>query len=159
MAILAVGDDVEGAAAAVAEAGATEGEVFDDAGEAGEGDGFAYVVLVFDEDEDAVEHVLEDGLRAEADAYADDAGGGEKRLVRDVEDVEDLEEGDEAEDAVGGGAENGGHGAELRGAVEVRDLAVGEGAHPLYEEEDDALQDEEGEEDGERCAAASPEGR
>ena len=70
---LAVGDDVEGAVA-VAEAGAAEGEVFDGAFEAGEGDGFADVVLVFDEDEDAVEHVLEDGLRAEADADAEDAG-------------------------------------------------------------------------------------
>ncbi len=33
---------------------------------------FADVVLVFDEDEDAVEHVLEDGLGSEADADADE---------------------------------------------------------------------------------------
>ena len=39
--------------------------------------------------------------------------------------VEDLEEDDEAEDAVGGGADDGGHGAELGGAVEVADLTVG----------------------------------
>ena len=70
---LAVGDDVEGAVG-VAEGGAAEGEVFDGALEAGEDDDFADVVLVFDEDEDAVEHVFEDGLRAEADADAEDAG-------------------------------------------------------------------------------------
>ena len=143
---LAVGDDVEGAVA-VAEAGAAEGEVFDGAFESGENDDFADVVLVFDEDEDAVEHVLEDGLGAEADADTDDSGRGEDGLVGDVEDVEDLKEGDEAEDADGGGAEDGGHGAELGGAVEVADLMVGASAHLLDEEEDDALEDEDDEKD------------
>ena len=70
---LAVGDDVEGAVG-VAEGGAAEGEVFDGALEAGDVDDLADVVLVFDEDEDAVEHVLEDALRAEADGDAENAG-------------------------------------------------------------------------------------
>ena len=61
---LGVGDDVDGAVA-VAELGDAEGEVFDGALEAGDLDGVADVVLVFDEDEDAVEHVFEDGLGAE----------------------------------------------------------------------------------------------
>ena len=139
---LAVGDDVEGAVG-VAEGGAAEGEVFDGAFEAGEGDDFADVVLVFDEDEDAGDHVLEHGLRAEAEADADDAGGGEDGLVGDLEDVEDLEEGDESEDAVGGGAEDGGDGAELGGAVEVADLVVGAVAQAVDEEEHDALEDED----------------
>ncbi len=142
---LAVGDDVEGAVA-VAEAGAAEGEVFDGAFESGENDDLADVVLVFDEDEDAVEHVLEDGLCAEAYAHADDSGGGEDGLVGDVEDVEDLKEGDEAEHTDGGGAKDGGHGAELGGSMEV-DLIVGSGAHLLDEEEDNALEDEDDQKD------------
>ena len=66
---LAVGDDVEGAVG-VADAGAAEGEVFDGTLEAGEDDDLAYVVLVFDQDEEAGEHVLEEGLRAETNADA-----------------------------------------------------------------------------------------
>ena len=116
---LAVGDDVEGAVG-VAEGGAAKGEVFDGAFEACDVDDLADVVLIFDEDQDAVEHVLEDALRAEADGDAENAGGGEQRLVGDAEEVENLEEDDEAEDAVGGGSYDGGHGAELGGPVEVR---------------------------------------
>jgi hypothetical protein len=142
---LAVGDDVEGAIA-VAEAGAAEGEVFYGAFESGENDDLADVVLVFDEDEDAVEHVLEDGLCAEADADPDDSGGGQDGLVGDVEDVEDLKEGDETKHTDGGGSEDGRHGAELGGAMEV-DLMVGPGAHLLDEEEDNALDDEDDQKD------------
>ena len=54
---LGVGDEVEGAVA-VAQGGEAEGEVFDGAGERGELDDVADVVLVFDEDEDAVEMSL-----------------------------------------------------------------------------------------------------
>ena len=122
---LAVGDDVEGAVG-VADGGAAEGEVFDGSFESGDVDNFADVVLIFDEDEDAVEHVLEDALGTEADGDAENAGRGEHRLVGDADEVEDLEEDDEAEDGVGGGADDGGHGAELGGAVEVGAWLVGE---------------------------------
>ena len=145
---LAVGDDVEGAIV-VAKSGAAKGEVFDGSFETGGHDDLADVVLVFDKDEDAGEHVLEEGLCAEADADADNAGGGEDGLVGNVEDVEQLQEGDEAEDAVGGSTQNGGHGAELGGAVEVANLAVGALVHLFYEEEDDALEDEDNNEDSE----------
>src|SRR5258707_50498 len=70
---LAVGDDVEGAVG-VADAGAAEGEVFDGALESGEAYDLADVVLVFHENEDAVDHVLEDALGAEADGDAENAG-------------------------------------------------------------------------------------
>ena len=60
---LAVGNDVEGAIS-VTELGAAEREVFDGAFEPGKGDNLADVVLIFNEDEDAVEHVFEDGLGA-----------------------------------------------------------------------------------------------
>jgi len=74
------------------------------------------------------------------------SGGCQDGLVGDVEDVEDLKEGDEAEYTDGGGAKDGGHGAELGGAMEV-DLMVGSGAHLLDEEEDNALKDEDDQKD------------
>ena len=144
---LAVGDDVDGAVA-VAEAGDAEAEVFDDAGEAGDLDGVADGVLVFDEDEDAGEHVLEDGLGSKGDAEADDAGRGDEGSERDAEGGEDLGEEIEAGDAVGGGSKDGGHGAELAGALGVADEAIGLLVEALDEEGDDGLK-EEGEKEGE----------
>jgi len=143
---LAVGNDVEGAVA-VAECGTAEGEVFNCAFESGENDNFADVVLIFDEDEDAVDHVLEDGLRAEADADTDDSCGSQDGLVGDVEDVQDLKEGDKAKHTVGGRSQDGGYGAELGGMVKVANLTVGAGAHLLYKEQDDALEDKDDQKD------------
>ena len=147
---LAVGNGVEGAIE-VAKRGAAKGKVFDGAFEVGDDDDFAYVVLILNKDEDSIEHVLEEGLRAETDADAEDAGRGEQRLVGDVEEVENLQEGNEAEDAVGGGTQDGCHGAELRSAVEVADVAVGAGAEALDEEKYDALKNEDDEQDGEQA--------
>jgi len=138
---LTVGNDVEGPIA-VAEAGEAKGEVFDGALKTGDLDDFAHVVLIFDEDEDAVEHVLEDGLGAEADADADDAGGGKQRGEVDAEDGEDVQEDDEADEAVGRGSDDGGYGADLGGALGVGDLLVGATAHAVDEEGYDALQEE-----------------
>jgi hypothetical protein len=142
---LAVGDDVEGAVG-VADAGAAEGEVFDRTLEAGEIYDLADVVLVFDEDEDAVDHVLEDALGTEADGDAENAGGGEDRLVGDAQDIEDLEEDEEAEDGVGGGSYDGGHGAELGGAMEVGYLMIGEAMQAFDEEQYQAVEYEDDEE-------------
>ena len=86
---LTVGDDVQ-STVGVAEGGAAEGEVFHGALETGKEDDLADVVLVFYEDEDAVEHVLKYGLGTETDADADDAGRGQDGLIGDVEDVEQL---------------------------------------------------------------------
>src|SRR5271154_3811812 len=139
---LVVGDDVEGAVG-VANGGAAEGEVLDGPLDAGDVDDLADVVLVFDENEGAVEHVLEDALRAEADRDAQNASRGEKWLVGDVQNVENLEEDDEAEDGVGGGPDNGSGSADLGGAVEVVYLVVGATAKAFDEEEDEAVQHEE----------------
>lgn len=138
---LAVGHDVDGAVC-VAELGDAEGEVFDGAGEAGDADDVADRVLIFDEDEDAGEHVLEDGLRAEADAQADDAGRGDEGAERDAECGENLGEEIEADDGVGGGTQDGRHGAELRRTLGVADKAVGAAVQTLDEERDDGLKDE-----------------
>jgi hypothetical protein len=144
---LAVGDDVEGAVG-VADGGAAKREVFDSALEAGEIDDFAHIVLVFNEDEDAVEHILEDALCAKTNGYPYDAGRGEQRLVADVQNVEDLEEDDEAEDAIRRGPYDGGHGAELGGAVEVAYLMVGAAAQALDEEQHQAMEPVDDEKNG-----------
>jgi hypothetical protein len=131
---LAVGDDVEGAVW-VADAGAAEREVFDGAFEAGDVDDLADVVLVFDEDQDAVDHVLKDALGTEADGDAENAGGGEDGLVRDSDEIKDLEEDDEAEDGVRGGSNDRGHGADLGGPMEVGYLMVGAPAQAFNKEQ------------------------
>src|ERR1019366_158533 len=129
-------------AIAVAQLGQAQGKVLDGAGEGGELDGVADVVLVFDEDEDAVEHVFEEGLRPKADADADDAGGGEQRGEVDAQNVENVEQNDEADDCVGGGAQDGGDGADFGGALGVLDVRVRDAAHAVDEETDDAYEDE-----------------
>lgn len=144
---LAVGDDVE-CAVSVADARRAEGEVFDDAFESGNGHCLADIVLVFDEDEEAVDHVLEHGLRAEADADADDAGRSQDGLVGDVEDVEYLEQRDEGQHGVGRSTHDRGDGAELRRALEVADVGVRSFAQAMHEEQDDALEDEQDQKDG-----------
>jgi hypothetical protein len=70
---LAVGNDVE-SAVSVADGCATKGKIFDGAFETGDVDDLSYVVLVFNEDEDAVDDVLKDALGAESDGYTEDAG-------------------------------------------------------------------------------------
>ncbi len=106
-------------AVGVAQCGDAEGEVLDRAGETGDADAVAYVVLVFEEDEDPVEDVLEEGLGTEADANAEDSGGGEQRGDGNPEDGEDVEQDDESDDAVSGGAQDGGDGAEFGGSLGI----------------------------------------
>ena len=138
---LAVGDDVHGAVA-IAEGGGAQGKAIDGAGEAGDADDLTDVELILDEDEDAVEDVLEDGLGAEADANTDDTGGGEQRLDVKAEDKQHLQENDEADEAVGRGAEDAGHGAQLRGSLGVAHLEIGEAAHAVDKEDDKAPENE-----------------
>ena len=88
---LAVGHDVE-RAVAVAQLGHAQGQVLDGALQAGDLDVVADGVLIFEQDEEAGEHVLEERLRAEADAQADDAGAGDERAQRDAQGAECLHE-------------------------------------------------------------------
>ena len=155
---LGVRNDVEGAVA-VTDAGETKGKVFDRALEARDLDDIADVVLVFDEDEVSVNDVLEEGLGGEADAYADDAGGGEERAVVDGEEREDLEEDEEAHDAEGGGANDGGDGAELGATLGVgRDMTLGQTLEAVNEEESDAGEQKEEEQDEEELGEAFDDG-
>jgi len=138
---LAVGDDVDGAVA-VAERGATEGEIFDRTLQAGDFDGVTHVVLVFEEDEDAVEHVLEDGLRTKTDAKADNACGSDKRAERHSNGAQQLHADIRHNKGVGAGANDSGGSAELGGALSVSDQAVGAALHAPDEEKGHPLQDE-----------------
>ena len=113
-------------AVGVAQCGDAEGEVLDRAGETGDANAVSYVVLVFEEDEDSVEDVLEERLGSETDAYTEDSGGGEQRGDGNPEDGEDVEQDDEADDTVGGGPDDGGDGAEFGGSLRVVGLEVGE---------------------------------
>ena len=153
---LAVGDGVKGAVA-VAEGGGAEGEVFDGAGERGDLDHLANVILVFDKDEDAIEHVFEETLRAETDADANDPGGGEERGQVDVEDRKDVEQDDEAEDADCGGADDGGDGTELGGAGGVAlGVTVGQMAEAVDKEVNDALKREGDDQDEDEARKIVP---
>ena len=145
---LTVRDDVEGAIG-VSQTGGAEGEQLNGTREAGDSDDIADVVLVFDEDEDSVEDVFEDGLSAQANADSDDSGGGKKRFHTHAEDGEHLEQDDEADEAVGGSSEDAGHGTQLRGALGVGNLAVGKPMHTDDEEDDEAPEDKGGKEDDE----------
>ena len=53
-----------------------------------------------------------------------------------------MQQDDEADEAVGGGSDDGGYGADLGGALGVGDLPVGALVHTVDEEDDDALQEE-----------------
>ncbi len=144
---LTVGDDVE-RAVAVAQAGDAEAEVFHGSSEAGDADAVSDGVLVLDEDEDAGEHVLEDGLGSEADAQPDDAGRGDEGAQRDAKGAENLSEEIEAGDAKGGGAQDGGDGAKLAGALIVGDKTVSTVVQTLDEQPHGPLE-EEGQEQSE----------
>ena len=125
---LRVGNDVEGAVG-VADGGFAQGHGFDDAGKAGEAHGVADVELVFDDDEDAVEHVLDDVLSGEADGDSGDAGGGQQGAEVDADGVENLHAGDEADDGEAGGADDAGEGLDLGDAAGADGVLLGDAGH------------------------------
>src|SRR5690606_18688811 len=67
------------AALEIAQGGRAHGEAFDHPGYVGDLDHVAHVDGAFELDEGAVDDVLHQLLRAEADGKADDAGRGEER--------------------------------------------------------------------------------
>ncbi len=75
---LAVGDDVDNAVK-VAQHCPAQVQFLYQTGNAGHLDDIAGIELVLQEDEQAVENVLDDALCAEADGDTDDAGGGNQR--------------------------------------------------------------------------------
>ena len=81
-------------AVAVAQGGPPEREVLDRAAHAGDPDDVALRELVLDEDEDAVEEVLDEALGAEADGDADDPEARDRRPDVDAELAEDHDHGD-----------------------------------------------------------------
>ena len=137
---LRVWDEVEGAVG-VAQGREPKAEVYHRASKRGELDRIADVELVLDENEDSVQHVLEKGLGAETYADSNDAGGGDQRGEVDPQDGQDVEQDDETDDAIGGGTEDSGQGAELVGPLGMFDVRVGQAAHAVDEKAYDAHED------------------
>ena len=79
-------------AVVVADDRAAERDALDRAGDVGDADDVAGAVLVFGEQEDAVDRVADEGLRAEREREAGDAEAGDDG--RDV-DADFVEDGDE----------------------------------------------------------------
>ena len=91
------------------------------AGHPRQGDHVAHVVLVFNQDQNAVQHILDDSLSGQADGHAGYARAGQKRPQVEVENVlHDLEKGQEGNDDDAGGADDGGQGADLGAAGDPR---------------------------------------
>ena len=91
-----VGDDVE-CAVAVANGGFAQSHGLDGSGQASDFDGIAHIELVFNEDEDPVEHVPDDVLCCQADGYTDYSGGSEERREVEAKNFEDLQACDETD--------------------------------------------------------------
>ena len=144
---LGVGDDVE-SSVCIAQPGQSERQVLDSSGNGGDFYGLADVVLIFDEDENTVDNVLAEGLRAQTDSHTKDSGRCEQRAVVEVEQRQDLQERQKSEDTVGGSAHDCRHGAELIGAG-WRGVAVAcDSFHAANEEADDSLQNQQHDKNG-----------
>ncbi len=83
---LTVGDEVDGAVKA-ADRGQAQGHGIHRAGHPREGDDVAHVVLVFDQDQDAVQHVFYNGLRRQANSHASDPRAGQKRTQVQMQNI------------------------------------------------------------------------
>jgi hypothetical protein len=135
---LTIGDDIE-RAVTIAKLGEAQGKVFDGTLKACDFDHVAYVVLVFNEDEEAIKDVFKDGLRAEADAKAYYSGRGDEGSSRDADGAKDLNEDIKREQAVSGGSDDAGERAQLGRAMAYG--ALGAFAHAADEECDDSPED------------------
>ena len=150
---LRVRNDIEGAVT-VAQPRQAQSQVFNGAGKRRDLDGFADVVLVFDDDEDAVDDVFEERLRGQADAHADNAGRGEQRFNIDPEQLQELQEENEAEDAEGGRTKNRRHRSQLGAAVRFHMVAGRYLAHAIDKELDNALSKEQEKKDDQELRQA-----
>src|SRR5439155_3751508 len=96
---LAVGHDMD-RPVEVPEGRPPETEVLDGPGDAGDPHDVPAAELVLDEDERAVEVVLHEALRPEADRHADAAQPGDRRPDLEVEDAEDLDAADDDDEGL-----------------------------------------------------------
>src|SRR5262249_51255515 len=108
----AVGNVVD-RAVGVAQDGASEAHGLDGALHAGDLYDVADVVLVLEQNEEAIDYILDQRLSAEADGKTNDASGGDQRLNVDVEGSQDLDEGAEADDKDADAVDDAGEGAKL----------------------------------------------
>jgi hypothetical protein len=95
-------------------------DLLDEAGLARDLDHVAFAHLVVEQEEEAVEVVLDQALRAEADRDAGDARGREDRRNGDAELAQHQRAGDDDDDHRGGIAEHARQGLDARGLVCAR---------------------------------------
>src|SRR5207302_314780 len=95
-------------------------DLLDEAGLARDLDYVAFAHLIVEQEEEAVEVVLDQALRAEADRDAGDARGGEDRRNGNAELAQHQRAGDDDDDHRGGIAEHARQGLDARGLVCAR---------------------------------------
>src|SRR5262245_22670663 len=115
----AVGDDVQGAVG-IAQDGAAHGHVFDRALHAGDAHHVAEVVLVLQQNEEAVDHVFHQSLRAKPDGETGDSGRSQQRLHVDAEGGKHLHQREEKYDEEADAVDDAGQSAQLLRAHALR---------------------------------------
>ena len=138
---LAVGHDIQ-RTVAVAQLGAAQGQVFDRALKTGDLDRISDAVLIFDQDEEAIEHILEQRLRPEADPQSDNPGRGDERPERHTDRAQKLQKDVEADQRIDGGVHNARHRSELCGPAAVADQRICPATQSPDKEGDEPLRDE-----------------
>jgi hypothetical protein len=119
----------------VAQAHVAQRHFLDQAAFPGHLDDVALAHLVFEQQEEAGEVVLDQALRAEADRHARHAGGGEDRRHRDAELAEHQRAGDDDDDDRSAVAEDAGERLDARLLVGARRLPL----HVAPEDADQAV--------------------
>ena len=122
--------------------GFAEGHGLDGSREAGHGDHVAHVELVFDEDQGAVQHVLHDVLRGQADGYAGDAGRGQQRRQVHSDGSQKLHAHDGADDGEPGGADYARERFHLGDTGYADGVTLGEANHVVGDEAEQAAENQ-----------------
>ncbi len=115
-----------------------QGHGIDRTGHARQGDDVADVVLVLDQDQDAVQHVFYNGLCRQADSHARDPRAGQERSQVEMENIlHDLQKGQQRYDDDAGSADDRSQRAQLRAAHDSQGVAaLGDFHHPAGDEVD-----------------------
>jgi hypothetical protein len=134
---LAVGNDVDRAIKA-SERGLAQGHGIHSAGHPRQGDDVAHVVLVLDQNQDAVQHVFYNGLCRQADSHARDPRAGQERSQVEMENIlHNLQEGQKRYDDDAGSADDRGQRAQLGAAHHAQGVPVlSDFHHPAGDEVD-----------------------
>ena len=127
---LAIRDSVDGAVV-VAQDGAAERHVFHSTFDGGSADGITNIVLVLEQDEEAVDDVLDQRLRAEADSQSGNACAGQYGAEVEADLGENFQRGHEIDDELADAIQDPSHGFDLARAHIGIAVGNAEGAHAV----------------------------